>query len=518
MQVTIEDVSPIEKKLIVEVPWTTVDKKLAAAYRELARTVSLRGFRKGKVPRSVLQRMYGKHVKADILSQLVRESFLSAAEEHSLLPVSEPRVESEPDIKKGQPVAFEAIIEVRGEVEATDYDGMELLSPPVEPPEAEIDESLERLRQEHAELQPIEGRDTTARTDVVTISMEGTVGEHEIDRREMNVDLTDPERESLPGFVEALTGLPVNAENHAIELNFPEDHQDSHVAGKTANLSITITDVRKKELPELDDEFAKDVDRGETLAELRESIRGDLAARYEEQAKTALRKAALKELVARNQIPVAPALIERGVQVQFQQFRSMLGIREDDDKSFPLSDEMRENLRPGALESVRGELLLEAVAEKEKIEIDDDALEAAIVEMASSNNTPVAKLRAELARDDQMDNIKFNLRREKSLDLLIERGTVTVAATAEEYAEKTRVDEQPPEGSDEDEGTEGSGAAAESSDDGTSSTNDEAGSEDDTANDGSAEGAADDAAAAPEDASEGESEGDSDDTAAPAAE
>src|SRR5262249_13295399 len=167
MQVRIEDVSPVEKKLFVEVPWETVSAKLGEAYKDLGKGVALKGFRKGKVPRPVLEQVYGQRVNAEVAYQLVRESFFKASEEHSLAAVAEPRVGEAAPIKKGQPFTFSAIVEIRGEVVPQDYKALPIEKRRLDVKQEAVDEALAQLRREHTELRPIEGREVTAPGDIV---------------------------------------------------------------------------------------------------------------------------------------------------------------------------------------------------------------------------------------------------------------------------------------------------------------------------------------------------------------
>ncbi|HWN67285.1 MAG TPA: trigger factor [Haliangium sp.] len=434
MQVRIEDVSPVEKKLIVEVPWATVNDKISEMYRKLSKSVQLKGFRKGKVPLSVLQRMYSKHIKSDVTEQLVREGFVAAASEHELDAVSEPRLERLGEIENGQPFSFEAIIEVKGQIEPKDYDGMPLTRRPLAVTEEEIDQVVEKMRQEHVELLPIEGRDVTARTDVITISLKGTIGEQEVEQPQMHVDLSAPDREPLPGMVQALLGLPLNVEDHKLEITLPEDFQESSVAGQKASFSISIRDARAKHLPDIDDDFAKDVDRGETVAELRQSVRGDIEKQKQTQIDRELRDAALEELVNRNQIPVAPALVERGLDFQLQRLQSMFGQLGPDSLG-ALPPDVRERMRPRAIDEIRGQLLLEALAEKESIEVGDADVEQYINEIAKMRDESPARVRAELARDGRLESVANQLRQDKVLELLVSRAIVTEREPAPEGSE-----------------------------------------------------------------------------------
>ena len=154
MQVRIEEVSPVEKKMFVEIPWETVSQKLGNAYKELGKGVALKGFRKGKVPRPVLEQVYGHRVNAEVAYELVRESFFRANQEHQLSAVAEPRVEEAAAIKKGQPFTFAAIIEVRGEVTPQDYRALEIEKRRLAIPDQAVDDALAQLRREHTELRP----------------------------------------------------------------------------------------------------------------------------------------------------------------------------------------------------------------------------------------------------------------------------------------------------------------------------------------------------------------------------
>ena len=426
MQVRIEDVSPVEKKMFVEVPWETVSEKLGNAYRELGKGVALKGFRKGKVPRNVLEQVYGPRVNAEVAGELVRESFLRANQEHSLAAVAEPRIEEWSPLKKGQPFTFRAIIEVRGEVVPHDYTGLPIEKRRLAIEESAVDESLAQLRREHTELRPIEGRDVTAPGDILGLSVTGTIGEHQINQPQFAVDLDDEEREPLPGMRQALVGLPIDTKDKQLELQIPEDHKDESVRGRTATLTVTFLEARVKEVPALDDEFAKDTGKADTLDGLRTALRKELEDRESETIEREAREGVLRELIKKNQIPVASTLVERAVEMQYQRLRQMLGMKPDrNDPTAGLTDELREKMRPTGADEVRGQLLLEAIADKENIAVTDAELGKHIEETAKSRSVPAAKLRAEWQRDGRIDNVTYALRRDKVLEFLVAKAVVT---------------------------------------------------------------------------------------------
>ena len=412
--------------MVVEIPWETVSLKLGNAYRELGKGVALKGFRKGKVPRPVLEQVYGPRVNAEVAYELVRESFFRANQEHNLAAVAEPRVEEAAPIKKGQPFTFAAIIEVRGEVVPQDYQGLEIEKRKLDIPETAVEESLAQLRREHTELRPIEGREVTAAGDIVGLSVTGTIGEHQINQPQFAVDLDDSEREPLPGLREALLGVPIDTKDKQIEITVPDDYKDESIRGRKANLTVTILEARSKDVPELDDEFAKDTGKADTLDGLRKALREELEGKEREVIDREAREGALRELIKKNQIPVAGSLVERAVEMQYQRLRQMLGMKpERNNPTAGLTDELREKLRPAGADEVRGQLLLEAIADKENIAVSDTELGEHIETTAKSRNVAPAKLRAEWQRDGRLDNVTYSLRQDKVLAFLVGKAVVT---------------------------------------------------------------------------------------------
>jgi trigger factor len=424
MQVRIEDVSPVEKKMFVEIPWETVSAKLGDAYRELGKGAALKGFRKGKVPRPVLEQVYGQRVNAEVAYELVRESFVKASQEHNLAAVAEPRVEEAAAIKKGQPFTFAAIIEIRGEVVPQDYTQLPIERRKLNVPESAVDEAVAQLRREHTELRPIEGREVTAAGDIVGLSVTGAIGEHQINQPQFAVDLDDEEREPIPGMRQALTGVPIDTKDKDFVIEIPADHKDESLRGRKAELKVTILEARAKDVPELDDEFAKDTGKADTLEGLRAALRKDLEAREQETIDREAREGALRELIKKNQIPVATSLVDRAVEMQYQRLRQMLGMKPERGTA-GLTDDLREKMRPAGADEVRGQLVLEAIADKENIAVTDAELDAHINETAKSRNTPPAKLRAEWQRDGRIDNVTYSLRQDKVLEFLVSNATVT---------------------------------------------------------------------------------------------
>jgi trigger factor len=252
----------------------------------------------------------------------------------------------------------------------------------------------------------------------------GTLGEHQINQPQFAVDLDDDEREPLPGMRQALLGVPLDTKDKKIEITVPDDYKDESLRGRKAELTVTILEVRAKEVPALDDEFAKDTGKADTLEALRGVLRKELEDREREVIEREAREGALRELIKKNQIPVAASLVERAVELQYGRLRQMLGMKPE--RGNPgLSDELRDKMRPAGADEVRGQLLLEAIADKEGLTVSDDELNRHLETTAKARNVAPAKLRAEWQRDGRIDNVTHTLRHDKVLGFLVAAAQVT---------------------------------------------------------------------------------------------
>ena len=432
MQVTISEISPVEKKVAVEIPWPYVAQKLDEAYKDLSRGVALKGFRKGKVPRPMLEKMFSRQVEQEVIKQLVQESFITAAQQHDIQPVAEPIVD-DAHLHKGQPFHYSARVEVRSIVEPKDYEGVELGQRQPQVSDEDVQRALERKRQELTEFKPIETRGELQASDVAVVDVTGTIGERKFDKEAMMIDLSEPAREPIPGLAKALVGVPLTASQHPVTFVLPtkEENQDiaAELSGATAALKITVKEAREKLMPALDDEFAKDTGEADTLDELREKVRGKLLAEDEKRAREELKGDLIKELLKRNPFVVAPALVERQLDVMLQRTRLGMAMRGIDYRSAGVDEErMRDELRESANDEVRAMFLVDAIAEKEKVEVTEADLEKKLAEMASSRDKSVPRLKAELQKEGRLDAVRHQVREEKTLDLLLSRAKINEKA------------------------------------------------------------------------------------------
>ena len=435
MHVEIEELSPVEKKLAIEIPWEEVRVKLDRAYKELSAQVQMPGFRRGKVPRALLEQRFGKHVKSEVTKELVQESLVQAAEEHKIDAVAEPRIESLAELKAGEGFRYSARIEVRAPVVLQTVDGLPAKRVKTHVSDDEVEKALERKRVQHTEYRPIEGRTQTAASDALIIAVKGKVGDRAIDRPETHVDLGDTRLEPLPGLAAALTGVAIDAKDLAVTLEIPAQGEEQ--PARTAELSISIKDAREKVVPTLDDAFAKDIGEADTLDELRGKLRAQLEKVAHDRAEREMREGLLKELIAKNPIDVAPALVERGIDSQLQRAKLSLAMQGVDLEQTGVDlAGMRERLRAGAADEIRGQLLLEALADEHKLEVTDADVDAKVAEVAHAQGKRASKVKGEMLKEGSLDSLRWRLRQEKALDLLASRATIEEVEPSAEPEEK----------------------------------------------------------------------------------
>jgi trigger factor len=434
MQVTVSELSPVEKKVAVEIPWPYVSQKLDEAYKDLSRDVALKGFRKGKVPRPMLEKMFGRQVEQEVIKQLVQESFVTAANQHDIQPVAEPVVD-DAHLHKGQSFHYSARVEVRSVVEPKDYEGIELGQRAAKATDEDVLAALERKRQELTEFKTIEGRTELLATDVAVVDITGVIGERKFDKEAMMIDLGEAAREPIPGLAAALVGVPIAAQLHEVTFVLPakaegsEGAPQAELAGQKAALKISIKEAREKVMPALDDEFAKDTGEADTLADLKDKTRVRLLGEDEKQAKEELKGDLVKELLKRNSFVVAPALVERQLDAMVQRTRLGMAMRGIDYRTAGVDEQrMRDELRENANDEVRAAFLIDAIAEKEKVEVSDADMEKRLAEMAQSRDKSVPRLKAELQKEGRLDALKHQLREEKTLDLLLSRAKISEKA------------------------------------------------------------------------------------------
>jgi trigger factor len=418
MKVHVETLSPIERKLSIEVEPDQVAAELGRAYRALSERVRLPGFRPGKVPRRILEQRFRDEVEDDVARKLVERSYLSAIAEHGVEAVGQPQVTGA-RLVLDAPFAFQATVEVRPDVTATDYQELPLKRVKPEVSAAQVEARLEELRQRLGRLEPVEGRTVAERGDFAVVDFQGSIeGKPFEGGSGEGVTVEVAPGEVTAGNVEALVGLPVG-ERRETSATFPDGHPR---AGTTAVFQFTLRGLKRRVVPPLDDELAREVGGGPTLEALRVRIRADLESAAKSEAARSERDQLVHALIQRNPFAVPRAMVERGVEAMLEgAFRSIArsGV---DPRTLSLDLEaLRGEMRPRAETEVRGALLLESIAEKEGFAVDKAEVDARIEQLVRETEQPASQVRKAYKEASQRRALELRIREEKTVEFLRSR-------------------------------------------------------------------------------------------------
>jgi trigger factor len=310
MKIDIDELSSVQRKVRVELPVETVATEFSRAYKNLGQRVRVKGFRTGKIPRSVLQGIYGDEVKGEVRSHLVEESLGEVIRERGLQIVSRPEVEANA-LSEADAFSFSAVFEVKPEIDVKDYLGVEIERVKLAITDAQVDEALRRLQEGHARLEPVTDRDIVQKGDFVALDFVGTMdGKTFSGGKGENYALEVGAGQALPQFEDAVTGLRLN-ERHAVQVNYPEDFSNKEIAGKVVDFSLVVREIKQKVLPVLDDDFAKDHGECASLNELKDRIRGRLTDELKRYQDEELKEKIISRLIEAHSFAAPPSMVER---------------------------------------------------------------------------------------------------------------------------------------------------------------------------------------------------------------
>lgn len=417
MKVQVEELSPVEKKLSIEVDSARVADELTRAYTTIGRQVRLPGFRQGKVPRRILEQRFREQVEDDVIQRVVQTAYIEAVTQHNVEPVSQPQVTNS-GLKPGQPFSFEARVEVKPKVEVKDYREIPLKKTEVAVDDAQVNEQIEKMRQSQATLEPITDRDVAQAGDFATVDYEATIdGQPFTGSKAEGVTAEITPGELVDSNIAALEGVKVG-DTKEIDYVFPPDYRVEEVKGKTGRFKLHLKGLKKKAVPELNDELAKELG-AQTVDELRTRLKSNLEATQRSKNQQEERDALMKALIERNPFEVPKAMVERAIDSMLegamrQMQRSGLDVRNLGLDMMRLRDDMRER----AVQEVKGTLLFEAIAVKESIQATEADIDQKIEELAKEAGQPVASIRKYFKSQDDRFGLTLRLREEKTIEFL----------------------------------------------------------------------------------------------------
>jgi len=423
MQVTVQRISPVVMELSVEVPADTVKVEVEKAYLNLAKKAHVKGFRPGKTPRDVLKRLFGPQVSNDVANAIVNNTLPRVLTEKNVTPISQPSVEAGA-VAAEQAFSYKARFEVQPDIADVKYEGFELFRPKPEVKPEQVDEQLEQLRAAHAQLKAPEPARASKAGDVVTIDFTISIGGKDVkDGGGQGVQLELGSGQALPELDTALIGKKVG-DTASAESVFPANHPRKDFRGKTGKFNCTVTDIKERVLPALDDEFAKDVGTFQTLVELRADIHTKLEKLSKDRSETSVAEQIVVKLNEQNPCDVPPSLVEQQCRIMEQEI-AMQARRFGQQVTQAQMNQLHGQILADAERKVRAGLLMAAIAKKNEFKVTDEDMENGLKELSEETGKNVAKLRAEYREKSRRDLLIGMILEDKILDFIESKSKIT---------------------------------------------------------------------------------------------
>jgi len=373
IKVDIDTISPVKKKIKVEISPELVNAEIQRVCNDLRKTARLKGFRPGKIPINVLKRFFCEQIQREVSSKLINDSFTKALEDHHLTSLSTPVFDTG-QLEEGKKFDYTAEFEVKPEIEIGDYKDIELVKEKPVVSDEIVWEKIEALRDQHAPLRTIEDREAKE-GDIVTIDYESFVGGKKTRyKQERNVSLSLGSGKLLEEFEKKLLGMRLDEEKE-FEIRYPEDHSNKAVAGKWVRFRVRLKEIKEKVLPELDDEFAKDLGNYESFKELWEKVKEDCLKEEEERIRHRLVEDLMDKIIEKNPFEVPESLVKNQLQYLILEYSQNPRTKSAEEISL---DELTDR----AIKLVKTDLILEKIAEKESIRVEDKDVEEKLGEIS----------------------------------------------------------------------------------------------------------------------------------------
>ena len=411
----------VKREISVEIPAEEVTRETETIVQKYQKVARLPGFRRGHVPASIIRQRFKEDLKSDVVEALVPRYFRKEAEKLGMIPVSQPRV-TDLHIHEGEPLRFKASFEIMPEIKVEGYKELRADKPEIVVKDEEVEEALSNVREQHATFTSVEGR-PLADGDFAQSSMDGRPKDDDGTAKPVHMDEVLIEiggKNTVPEFTANLRGANAGEERE-FDVSYPADASDKRLAGKTFIYTVKVHAIKQKSLPELNDEFAKELGEFTSLDQVRKQIRENMLAERRHAAERDAKDKLVAELVKRNDFEVPESLVDRQIDIRLERgLRRALaaqGMKMEDMKKMDLP-RLRAGQRDQAVQDVKSSLLLERIADLEKIEVGEDEVNHELEALAAQSKQTLEAVRARLTQDGGLDRIRNRIRSEKTLDFL----------------------------------------------------------------------------------------------------
>jgi trigger factor len=426
MKFTVEDLSTVKKIVHVEIPEDVVTEELNKAYKELKKTAKVKGFRPGKAPRTVLERVYKQEVKADVASKLIQESVFKAVLDAGLKIVAPPRIDP-PELEDQKPYLYDATVETNPEIADIDFKGLSLTKNLYETGDMEVETQLKMIQRNFATQKPIEENRPVRDKDFVLIDYEGFKdGAPFADTRKTeNFTLKIGAGTILKAFDDQLIGMTIG-ESREFSVSFPEDYFNPALSGLNLSFQVSVKEIREEILPEINDDLARKMGAFETLDDVKKLIRDNVQDGYERRAEQEMSEQIFTALIEKTAFEVPDALVDMELEGIISETEQSLKYQNMSLEDLGMTREnLAEKYRDVAEKQVRRHLILGKIMDQEKLELSDEDLEKGIDEMAKTVRQPVEQIKKFYqSNPDKMDVFKHTLLEKQVLRLIVSHSTV----------------------------------------------------------------------------------------------
>ena len=426
MQVTVEDVSSVKKILHIEIPEDKVVRELNNAYKNLKKTAKIKGFRPGKAPRSVLERLYKKDVHIDVSSKLLQDSFVEAIKETDLNIVGNPKIDP-PGLDEKGPYKYDATVEIKPEIEEIDFKGLTLKKNLYRVTDQEMDAQVAMLQKNLAQQKPITEDRAAQKDDFVLVDYEGFKDGKPFaeTQKTENFTMKIGTGHIIKTFDEQLIGMKPG-DKKEIKVNFPEDYFNDKLANLEINFQVTLHEIREEVLPEIDDEFAKRLGQYETFDDLKNAITDNLDQGYAKRVEPEMNEQIFEALIAKSEFEVPDSMVDYELEGIIEEAERSFAYHNKSMEELGLSKEiLSEKYRDTAEKKVKRHLILGKIVEQEDMTLADQEMEDGFKEMAQTFNQPLEDIKNYYKQnEDKIEFFKHTLLEKKAVNLIIKSSTI----------------------------------------------------------------------------------------------
>jgi trigger factor len=426
MEFTVEDISTVKKTLHIEIPKDEVIRELDKAYNQLKKNAKIKGFRPGKVPRSVLERMFKKDVHADVSSRLIQNSFIDVIKQAELKVVGNPDLKP-PELAAGSPYKYQATVEITPEIQNIDFKGLNLERTRYAATDSEVDIHLKNLQKNMAKYEKISDNRPVRDGDFILIDIDGSKDGAPIPEfaKIENFSMQIGKAVISDDFDKQLIGVQPG-DFKAFKTQFDKDHPNEKLAGQEISFQVTLNEIRQEILPPIDDELAKKAGSYETVDDLKKVIMENLKQGYEKRTEQELNEQIFSQLIAKTEFEVPDALVEMELQGIIEEAERSFAYRNITLEEMGLSREgIAEKYRDTALKQVKRHLILDKIIDQETLTLADEEIEDGLGEMAANFNQPLEEIKKYYAQNqDKLEYFKHALLEKKAIKLIIDSGII----------------------------------------------------------------------------------------------